>query len=302
MRAHDAMQRAALAYVTRFGWRVLPTLPRRKEPHGRFVRHGFQDATSDPEQVRRWWTADAHAGVAIACASSGLVVLDVDPRNGGDDTFGRLQGELGKLPVTPTCLTGAGGMHLYFRDTVGAYVGSAGQGVDIKSEGYVVAPPSVHPNGATYRWDVAAHPLETAIAHLPDAWLRHLTTAPQSRGPALPSSGLDAADSWLGHAFAAAGWLGDVLLDGKRMVRCPWAQEHSDGRGAGSDSSTVLFPRAEGRTLGAFRCAHAHCEGRGWREVVDVLPQEAKWKADEAMRGESNRLAIERLLAMRRAG
>jgi Bifunctional DNA primase/polymerase, N-terminal len=295
------MHRAALAYVMRFGWRVLPTLPRRKEPHGRFVRRGFLDATMDPEQVRRWWTADAHAGVAIACAPSGLVVLDVDPRNGGDETFGRLQRELGKLPVTPTCLTGAGGMHLYFRDTVGAYIGSAGDGVDIKSEGYVLAPPSLHPNGASYVWDVAARPLETPVADLPDAWLRHLTTTPQARGALLPSSGVDAADSWLGHAFAAMGWLGDVLLDGKRMVRCPWLHEHSDGRGAGNDSSTVLFPRAEGHTLGGFRCAHAHCEGRGWHEVVEVFPADARWKADQATRKEGNRIALEQIAKLREA-
>jgi len=291
--------RAALAYVERFDWHVLPTHPRRKEPHGRFVRRGFLDATKDPEQVRRWWSADPTANVAIACAPSGLVVLDIDPRNDGDATLTRLQAELGKLPLTPTCLTGAGGMHLYFRDTVGAFIGSAGEGIDIKSAGYVLAPPSVHPNGATYRWDVAAHPLETLLAELPDRWLARLTERPKAAP--LPSSGLDAAESWLGAAFGLLGWLGDAHPDGRRNVRCPWLAEHSDGRGDGRDSSTVLFPRAQGHTMGAFACMHAHCAGRGWREVLEVLPAEARAFADQAMAKERHRLMIGRLASMRRA-
>lgn len=290
--------RAALAYAQRFGWCVFPIKPGTKQPHPRFVRHGFKDATTDPAQIERWWAADPQAGVALACAASGLVVLDADlykPECG----FRELEQRLGTLPQTPRQLTPQGGVHYLYRDVGAAYVNPCA-GAEAKHEGYVLLAPTVHPNGGHYRWDLGAHPLETPIAELPDAWLQHLTTA-RTRGLALPSTGLDAADSWLGHAFAAMGWLGDVLHDGKRMVRCPWLHEHSDGRGGGSDSSTVIFPRAEGRTLGGFRCAHGHCESRTWRDVVEALPQKPKWAADEAMRGESNRLAVERLLAIRRA-
>jgi hypothetical protein len=284
--------RGALAYAERYGWRVFPTKPGTKQPHGRFVRHGFQDATRDREQIERWWTADPHAGVAIACAPSGLVVLDVDPRNGGDETFGKLLRTLGPLPETPRVVTPSGGQHLYFGDSVGAYLGTAGDGIDVKSAGYVLAPPSLHPNGGSYRWELGAHVLETPVAELPDKWLAHLTT--ESR-VVQPSSGIDAAQSWLGAAFGAVGWLGDVLHDGRRMVRCPWLAVHSDGRGDGSDTSTVLFPRAQGCTMGGFRCSHAHCSGRTWRDVVDVLPASAKWAADQAMRAERTRLALAQL-------
>jgi hypothetical protein len=294
------MHRAALTYAQRFVWAVLPIVPGTKVPHGRFVRHGFQDATRDPNQIERWWTADPRASVAVACAPSGLVVLDIDPRNGGDETFGRLELELGALPETPRVLTPSGGQHLYFVDSVGSYVGAAGDGVDVKSSGYVLAPPSTHPNGGAYRWDVGAHPLETAVGELPDRWLRHVTT-PKARSAVLPSSGIDARDSFLGVAFEAMGWLGGVHPDGRRNVRCPWFHEHSDGRGNGRDSSTVIFARAQAATLGGFRCVHAHCAGRTWREVLAALPAAAKWAADRAMRQERNRIALEQIAAMRSA-
>jgi len=295
------MLRAAMAYAERLSWFVLPIRPGSKVPHNRFVRHGFRDATRDPEQIVRWWRADPSAGVAVSCAMSGLVVLDADLYK-DDCEFAALEARLGVLPETPRQLTPQGGVHYIFRDSVGSYVNPCA-GAEAKHEGYILVAPTVHPNGGVYRWDLGAHPLETPVAELPDAWLDHLTarTRRSSSASALPSSGVDAAQSWLGEAFAAMRWLGDPLPDGKRMVRCPWLIEHSDGRGDGSDSSTVLFPRAEGCTLGAFACLHGHCVGRTWRDVLEVLPPSAKWAADRASRAERNRLALQKLEALRRA-
>jgi hypothetical protein len=100
---------------------------------------------------------------------------------------------------------------------------------------------------------------------------------------------LDAAASWLGHAFAFEGWLGDLLADGRRAVRCPWSHLHSDGRGLGGDSSSVIFPRASGRTLGGFRCSHEHCAARTWRDAIESVSKRARWHADRAMRSERTR-------------
>ena len=294
------MHRAARAYAERFHWKVFPIEPGTKVPRVRFVRHGHKEATSDPEQIDRWWGLEPDCGIGLACAMSGLVVLDADLYK-PECAFPELETRLGALPHTVRQLTPQGGVHHVFRDQVGHGYSNPCAGADAKHEGYILLAPSVHPNGGLYRWDLGAHPLDTEIATLPDAWLAHLTAATRARGlgPVLPSSGLDAADSWLGHAFAAEGWLGDPLPDGRRMVRCPWLREHSDGRGDGRDSSTVLFPRAATSTLGGFRCAHAHCEARTWTDVVDVLSKEARWKADQAMRRERNRQVLARLAAKR---
>jgi hypothetical protein len=111
--------RAARAYVQRFNWQVFPIRPGTKEPHGRFVRHGFQDATRDPEQIDRWWSADPLAGVGLSCAMSGLVVLDADLYK-PECEFPELEAKLGVLPETPRQLTPQGGTHYLFRDTVGS--------------------------------------------------------------------------------------------------------------------------------------------------------------------------------------
>jgi hypothetical protein len=40
--------------------------------------HGHRDASTDPQQIRRWWSMWPDANVAIATGESGLVVIDVD--------------------------------------------------------------------------------------------------------------------------------------------------------------------------------------------------------------------------------
>jgi hypothetical protein len=234
---------------------------------------GFLDATSDTTRIASWWTAATNANVGIACAASHLVVVDIDPRNGGDDTLVELARELGPVPATWTVLTPGGGAHYYLQYAGDDVVGALGRGVDIKHRGYVVAPPSVHPNGGVYRWDLGAHPLEAAIARVPDRWRARLRLAARAARPI--SSNIDARESFLGVAFASLGWLGISLRDGRRFARCPWAGEHSDGRGRGGDSSSILFPRGVRSTLGGFVCSHAHCAGRRVRDVIRALPPDA---------------------------
>jgi hypothetical protein len=276
--------RAALWYA-RHGFAVFPLRPLSKIPlisksaGGR----GHLDGTTDIAKIERWWKRYPKANIGIACFLSGIVVIDVDPRNGGDDTLATLEREHGPLPPTWTVLTPSGGQHYYYRvpDGFDTDAATLGPGIDLKWRGYVVAPPSVvavSDRERKYEYDAACHPADTVIADF-------VTQVPSKhRSEHRPSSGVDAAESFLGAAFESMKWLGDVLPDGRRMARCPWAETHSDGRGFGDDTSCVLFPRSTAAVIGGFRCSHSHCEHRTWRDVLDILPAKAHDAAKLALR------------------
>lgn len=136
------------------------------------TRSGFKDATTNLEQIEMWWTQWPNANVAIATGSiSGLIIVDVDPRNGGMESLEEWDLTNEPWPRTLTALTGGGGWHWYF-----AYPNSGAQvsgrkllrGVDLKADGgYVLAPPSNHLRGR-YTWLaergglVVPYPLEAA--------------------------------------------------------------------------------------------------------------------------------------------
>ncbi len=130
------------------GLPVIPLWPGDKRP---LSPHGKDDATTDAGQIRQWWTQwpTANIGVRPPC---GLVVLDVDPRNDGPNNLSALVRPNGGLPATWTAVTGDGGQHLWYR-AAGPFRGKLCPGVDIKANtGYLVVPPSVHPNGNPYVW------------------------------------------------------------------------------------------------------------------------------------------------------
>ena len=86
------------------------------------------------------------------------LVIDVDPRNGGTESFAMLCHDLGlDAGEWPHVITGSGGDHFYVRlpdgfaveESVDGYAG-----IEFKSVGrQVVASGSRHPNGRLYRWD-----------------------------------------------------------------------------------------------------------------------------------------------------
>jgi bifunctional DNA primase/polymerase-like protein/primase-like protein/IclR-like helix-turn-helix domain-containing protein len=178
-RAAGDMLAAALSYSER-GWPVFPV--NGKTP---LTEHGFHDASRDPEQIRAWWAAHPAAGVAVATGEpSGLLVVDIDAQKGGATAWKRLCGERGKVPKTLATLTGGGGSHLLFRypGDVPSSTSRLAEHVDVKAAGgYVVFPPSVHPNGRAYKW---MNP-KTAVAE-PPAWLVELTRGRPST-PTTPS-------------------------------------------------------------------------------------------------------------------
>jgi hypothetical protein len=264
--------RVALAYAEEFEMHVFPCAYGTKAPLS--GSRGHLDATRDASTIRRLFAQRSRLNVAVNPRASGLVVLDVDVRNGGDETLASLEREHGRLPDTPRVLSGSqdGSTHFFFRDPGAVrFPARLGPGVDVKHDGYTLLPPSRHASGGFYRWDAGADIRESTIAPCPSWFLAPARRRPTPLGTPTGS----AAETFLGTAFIAAGWAGNTLPAGKLAVRCPWADSHSDGRGRGSDSSTVILPATTELRLGAFRCAHEHCAARRAEHVLGVLPKRA---------------------------
>ena len=136
-----------------------------------------------------WWEFEhqvSNMGIRTG-PESGLVVLDVDPRHGGDESLRQLEDQHGPLPETPTVRTGGGGQHFYFQHPgfrVPSRSGVLGAGLDIRGDGgSVVAPPSLHVSGKPYQWESERTPSAVSVAPLPASVLALL------REPSRLSSG-----------------------------------------------------------------------------------------------------------------
>ena len=121
-----------------------------------------------------WWRSWPKAGLGLPTGrQAGVVVLDVDPRNGGDESLATLIAEHGPLPDTVEALTGGGGRHIYFAYPAGEVDTRVldQPGLELKSDGaQVVLPPSMHPSGRCYAWEVSSDPRTVLLAPLPN-WL-----------------------------------------------------------------------------------------------------------------------------------
>jgi Bifunctional DNA primase/polymerase, N-terminal len=161
------------------GWRVFPCWPAGPRAKSPLTEHGHLDATRNPELIRKWWTRWPYAMIGAAVPDS-LIVLDVDPRNGGDTD------DLGPLPPTLRVWSGRGdgGVHLYFRRPDGPVVATRlPRGVDLKGNGYCIVPPSVHPtSGKPYRWE------SRPVAGLPPRLLALLRPIEKPERPKIKSS------------------------------------------------------------------------------------------------------------------
>lgn len=151
MSTGSRMARAARAYAG-YNLRVFPCTPNGKLP---LTAHGYQDATADAAQIDAWWSKWPSANVAMACAPSGYMVLDVDSHR-LDDAGRAFVADLGANHPTSTQDTPTGGTHYMYMLPHGvALSNSAGQlpaGIDVRVNGYVLLSPSV----VTYRGDEAA--------------------------------------------------------------------------------------------------------------------------------------------------
>lgn len=106
---------------------------------------------------------------------AGHIVIDIDPRNGGDISFEKLQAHIG-IDLIDACSavvkTGGGGLHLYFAKPDADLAWRMPKdypGVDIKQGGgFVVIPGSVHLSGSAYAWHSFAKSDVSELVMLPE--------------------------------------------------------------------------------------------------------------------------------------
>jgi hypothetical protein len=167
--------RQAALELAAAAWEVFPCKwagPCAKAP---MTINGHLNATTDPDKIKLWWTKWPHAMVGAKVPDT-LLVIDLDPRNGGD--LEKLVALVGDLPPTLTVWSGRndGGRHLYFLRPYGPLTSTRlPEGIDLKANGYCIVPSSIHPaTGQPYRWE--DHPVES----LPYRLRELLRPAPQS--------------------------------------------------------------------------------------------------------------------------
>ncbi|HKA52229.1 MAG TPA: bifunctional DNA primase/polymerase, partial [Candidatus Binatia bacterium] len=183
--------------------------------HPRLTNY-YEKATRDPRRIKLLWGQFPLANVGGAPGiKSGINVLDIDPRNGGEDSLDLLTHRYGALPETVEALTGAGGRHLYFRHEghdLGNTAGILGPGLDIRSTGgNVVLPGSIHASGRVYEYELAHSPEDAPLAPMP-GWLLGLLRAagnghrksapPMPPGPILEGVRHSTLVSWAGSMHA----------------------------------------------------------------------------------------------------
>lgn len=168
---HEMMRLAAMTYIES-GWKPLPlcnpTLDGRCGCGGRHssrevgkapvTGRGWQHIEVSEKQAQVWW-GQLHVGanVGLLLAPSNLMVVDLDGPEAVAEAL-----RLG-LPDTLRAKTRKG-WHYYYKRPAECAVRRATQrgeseGIDVLTNGYVVAAPSRHATGAIYEWDGAFCPV-----------------------------------------------------------------------------------------------------------------------------------------------
>ena len=152
----DNLTAAALAYASK-GIPVFP-VSETKKPLVRWK----DGATTDANVILDWWRQWPRAMIGVPTgARSGLMVLDVDCKNGVDGLANLLAAGVDPFTLTPVVVgTPSGGRHFYMQTAgqLGNSVGQLAEGVDVRGDGgFIIVPPSL-PDviGKPYKWEGAS--------------------------------------------------------------------------------------------------------------------------------------------------
>jgi hypothetical protein len=159
------------------------------------LRHGVREATTDADRIGRWWRRWPQANVGLATGIC-FDALDIDGP-AGLAALHQLQEAAGLRLPGPLVATGGGGWHHWFTPTgLGNRPPRGLTHVDWRGKGgCVLAPPSRHISGRTYRWLVS---LDQAV--LPEVPVV-LRTLLEPRAPSSEWAGTSTRPMPVGHPY-----------------------------------------------------------------------------------------------------
>ncbi len=164
----------ACEYV-KLGWSVIPIKPGGKKPLVEWEKYQKERATED--QIKKWWSKYPNANIGVVTGIiSDIIVIDIDSKKGEEEYIAKfnelhstISQKTGKPEATQKIFKHPGN-HTYHN--MARFLPD----VDVRADGgYVVVPPSIHPNGKTYEWII--DPVDMGLSDLlplPDEIKKHL--------------------------------------------------------------------------------------------------------------------------------
>jgi RecA-family ATPase len=148
------------------GWSILPVKPEEKRP---FMSNWLQymKTRATREMVENWFTNLSGAGVGMVTGKiSNIIVLDVESYCPTP-----IEEILKKYPTQLISKTGSGGYHLFYQYpqnvTKVANRVRIFEGADLRADGgFIVLPPTRHPNGNNYEWVQKGTPMAFPLSLL----------------------------------------------------------------------------------------------------------------------------------------
>lgn len=167
---------------------------------------------------------------------SGVIVVDIDPRNGGATTMAELVAKYGRMPKTRLVSTGSDGWHYYFKAPENARLrGTLGPGVDLKYNGMVIVEGSRSHSG-----EYALHS-DAEIAETP-AWILEEAARPEAERTQVvdkPKAIVDPNDTDLPRRQAYA--TSAIASDIKRLTDMEAAKTANPADYKGEEWNNTLF-------------------------------------------------------------
>ena len=243
----------------------------------------------DEEQIEAMEMAGHFAsGFGVLC--KGHLVIDVDARNGGVESYANLCGavpEIAGAGLIVTTGSGGGSKHLYFSlpgDPVAMVQSLADYpGLDFKTSGFVVAPGSRHVSGSAY---AVAYGGPDDVAPAPSA-LFDLLRKPERHRAEFDGRVVDVSHQDIADMLSPI----DPDCDYDTWIRIGMAVHHATG-GTGMgvwDAWSALGDSYDAKTMDGHwhsfgRCANPvtlgtlvhHAEAAGWQMPVTFTPEQSE--------------------------